>query len=108
MDFFQKQERPVLFKKIDEGDGWGNTITHETLVSGLASIGSYSQTAEKGDLVDAASVRVFLKLSDLDKVADVKVGDRLSVDEVEYTVTKTDTRGVLPGRYKLRFEGTRK
>lgn len=108
MDFFASQEREVTFSiPMTPVNSWAEPVTEDHEVRGLVSLSPYGiDPAVMG--VTSATVRVFLKKAFQAIAYKVTVGSFLTVDGVEYEVSKVDARGTLPGRYPIRIEGIRK
>jgi hypothetical protein len=106
--FFTRQERTVTFTTIVNPDSWTATPGVTFTAPGIVAIGSQSVDPSKENGVSTSSVRLFFKLSEMEKLTQVKIGSTATVDGVTYAITKIDLRGVIAGFYPLRLEGARK
>lgn len=108
MDLFRTQERVIVFRTISGANGWEPAVESVIKVRGIASTSGNALDPKQELVVQSGAVRVFLSKAYRRNVAAVEIGSEIEVDGISYAVTKIDTRGVLPGKYPLRFEGVKK
>ena len=108
VDFLSNNEVAVSFSKAIETAGWESTTASEVQAKAIVSRGGGMLDPKEADETKGIKIRVFLKMEWLSTVAPYTVGDFITVGQESFTITRSDLRGVLPGRFPLRFEGERK
>ena len=106
-DFFKMNEREVVFRSVDNLDGWDSSNEELLRVNGLVSFASPSLKPEEMTELGSMNIRLYFNIDKQSDIALLKIGDIAIVDGAEFQIKIIDNRGVRPTAYPLRIEGQR-
>lgn len=106
-DFFKMNEREIIFKSVDDLDGWGSSSEELFTVNGLVSFASPSLKPEEMTELGSMNIRLYFNIDKQADIALLDIGDIAIVDGAEFQIKIIDNRGVRPTAYPLRIEGQR-